>query len=260
MPEWSINKVCEYMSGVQKSQGDFILAVSGNAGIGKSTLVNQIVKRYTGLHFTKEFFERFNIYSRAELDKKLEELPKYSIFILDESINMLFKREWQNREQIKVIQKFNTYRNKCFIVFLLIPRFTDIDSGVRNSTRIKWWINCLSWGKAIIYQPDDNEFNFDPWNLKLNYKLILRKRRREDVPNYMANLYWDEMDKNDFDTYELVKQEKRAMAYNDNLVKNMSKKDIIIELLKINPDVSPSILSNILNTNRTYVHEIIAGI
>lgn len=258
MPEWSVREVVKTIEGVTKSKGDFIIAVSGNAGIGKSTLVNQIVKEKTGERFSAAFFEKYNFYSREELDKKLEELPNNSIFILDESINMMFKREWQNREQIKIIQKLNTYRNKGFIIFLLLPRFTDIDSAVRNSSRIKWWINCLSWGEAVIYQADDNEFNPDPWNLKINMKLLLRGRKRYNLPNYVANLYWQEMEKEAFELYEEIKGKKRKEAYKLDKEKSMTKRDVIKEILKINPDTPINSLAESLGTPKRYVYEILA--
>ena len=257
MTTWTPRKATEIIIQVQNSKNDFIIVISGFRGVGKSTLEMQITGNLTGQsYFTEEGFRKHNIYSRKELDKKLEELPDKSVLCIDEGINLLFKREFQNKDQNVIIKKFNTYRDKCFVIFLLIPNFWDLDSSIRNSTMVKWWIHCTGYGQGIIYQVEDNEWNPDPWNQKNNFIATRKGVKRYSLPNYVANIIWDELPEDTYGVYKTVKSEKRRLAYEKADAQKLSKKDIVKQILLTNPEASATVLASMLNTPDRYIYEI----
>lgn len=251
--KWAASKIKQ----VQDNQNDFIIVISGYRGVGKSTLMLQIADYLLEDNlFTMENLKRYNIYSRRELDKKLEEFPERSLLCVDEGINLLFKREFFNRQQNKIIKRFNTYRDKYFCIFLLLPNFWDLDVSVRNSAMIKWWIHCYRRGDAYIYQAEENEWNPDPWNQKLNFIAVRKGIKRYQTQNYLTNITWTKLKPNQFEKYKKVKALKRKLAYKTT-GDELSKKQIIKQLLIKNPKAKPDEIAKTVGTHKVYVYDII---
>ncbi|HEC72695.1 MAG TPA: hypothetical protein ENI36_03725 [Thermoplasmatales archaeon] len=257
MPSISTGWAAEKIKQVQDNENDFIIVISGYRGVGKSTLMLQIADHLIEDNlFTIENLKKHNIYSRDELDEKLENFPEKSVFCVDEGINLLFKREFFNRQQNKIIKRFNTYRDKYFCIFLLIPNFWDLDSSVRNSAMIKWWIHCYNRGNAYIYQPEENEWNPDPWNQKTNFMAVRKGVKRYQTPNYLTNIVWRKLTDKQMANYKKVKAFKRRLAYKDTAAE-MSKKQIIKQLLLKNERANPAEIARVIGTHKVYVYDII---
>ena len=255
MVTWTTKKAANYIRAVQQSKGDFIIVITGFRGVGKSTLLSRFIEEL-GIELNEENFKKYFIYSRKELDKKLEDFTEKSPLCIDEGINLLFKREFQNRDQNIIIKKFNTYRDRFYVIFLLIPNFWDLDSSIRNSTMIKWWIHCHKFGEGTIYQPEDNEWNPDPWNQKNNFLASRKGIRRWSLPNYIANITWNELPEEVYDKYKKIKNEKRKESYEENGKTPISKAELIKALYSINSDINVSSLSEMLGTDASYVHRL----
>jgi hypothetical protein len=199
---------------------DFIIVFSGFAGVGKSTANIILGKVYSPRGFS---YERNLIYSKKAL---LEMLSKeHGGFIgVDEAINVLFKREFFEHDQISILKDIDTYRSNHNVVSLLIPSFWDLDSKLLNSGRIKLWVYCKRWGEAIIMKPINKMFNKDPWNFELNQKLEA-KGMIYASPNYVDTMIWHELPKDEYAKYDEVRIRKRQEAVEERAVKdNLSSK------------------------------------
>ena len=217
---WGVRMVGQKIRDMQDSDNDIILVISGYRGVGKSTFALAVAHELIGdKYYTKQGFEKHNIYARHELDKKLEEFPPESVLVVDEAINLMFKREFQNRQQNLIIKKFNTYRNKKYCIMLLIPNYWDLDRSIRNSSMIKWWIHLSKRGRGYIYHTEDNEFNPDPWNQKDNMIRLRQGTKRYSLRNYVKDVSWPKLNGSVFAKYEEVKGVKRKASYEDEKIK-----------------------------------------
>lgn len=259
MVTWTVKRAVEEIKLVQQSKGDFIIVISGFRGVGKSTLQTRFIQEIIGESaLTEEGFKKYFIYSRKEFDKKLEEFEEKSPICVDEGINLLFKREFQNRDQNILIKKFNTYRDKYFVIFILLPFFWDLDSSVRNSSIIKWWIHCNKFGEGYIFQIEDNPFTDDPWNRKNNFFAWREKKVPVySLPNYVANIVWEELPEDTYNIYKKVKAEKRRDAYAEaDNKKIISKTDMIKQILINNKEVNVGLLSSMLDVSDVYIYKL----
>jgi len=255
-----VKKACDIIRNMQDDNNDFVIVISGYAGVGKSTLMMRLSEELKGPgYLCKKNFEKYHVYSRKEFEKKLDELPDRDILCADEAINMMFKREFQNRQQNQIIKKLNTYRNKCMVLFFLLPTFWHLDSGVRNSTRIKWWIHCYKKGEAWIFQHEENPFNPDLWNQKENFWLFRNQGGRNvfKSKNYVLTLTWKKVNVETFEAYEQVKGIKRKLAYLEKDKKKvLTKKEIIQGIVNTNPVVVKADIARLLKCTDNYVSRV----
>ena len=193
---------------------DYIAAVSGNAGVGKSTMVCQlgplVDKRFT--------FDHNNIYSQKELNEAIYEYPSKSFINVDEAINVLYKRDFAKGGQKKLLKDFDMIRDRNLCVFFLVPDFWDLDKKILNSGRIKIWIHVDQRGVAYIFKPDNNPFNPDKWNRDLNRKLLYdwSHVHPRKSPNFVEEIKFQPMAAEDYALYKEVKAKKRKAASKEN--------------------------------------------
>lgn len=257
MTTMGVQKLAEVIKRTQDNENDVPIAVSGARGIGKSTFVLQLNKQILGEdYFTYEGFDKHNIYGRQELITKLDNFPAKSVLDVDEAINTLFKREFQQNKQNIIIKMLNTYRDKCFLLELLIPHFWDLDSSVRNSMIIKFWIHIYKRGHGIIFTPEDNPFTIDPWNQKLNY-MLWKKGQIYNSPNYISNITWPDIDINIKTIYKKIKAQKRKSFDNEDKEPELTKKDIILAIKSINKSSREREIASVLGTDKSYVYQVI---
>ncbi len=162
----------------EKLDNDFdqVLAITGYEGFGKSTLGIQI-----GKGVDKNFDLEKNVAylpTSEQLQKKFNDLPSKSAFLVDEAIKVLYKMKSIDRVQVQLNEMFATERwqNKCTI--LLMPRFYDFNEFFRNH-RITLWAHIVKRGIAFLFEKDTtNMFNPDPWFIKDNFKTLLKFQDR----------------------------------------------------------------------------------
>jgi hypothetical protein len=185
---------------------DFIVVISGLAGIGKSTIMIQVGKAYT-----KSFsYEKNLVYSKQGLTDTISRL-KGGLIDVDEAVNVVFKREFFNHDQIGILKDLDTYRSNHNCISFLIPNFWDLDSKLLNSGRIKIWIWVKRWGEAYIMRPTNKQFSKDPWNFDLNVKLEA-KGMIHNSPNFLDKLIWKELPKDEYEIYDATRIRKREEA------------------------------------------------
>lgn len=201
------------MMAIQDSQHDVIIAISGERGVGKSTLMMQLARAYKRCPRGKAYdIEKYHIYSQEELIRKMEDFSPKEMICSDEAVTALFKRDFNKRKQIDIIKMFNTYRDKYYLFFLLLPNFMDLDIAIRNSLVIKFWIFCTKRGKAAVLTHLDNPIAKDPWNTK-QVMVFYDRDKLEKCRNFVCWLRWKDVPGAVYEKYQEVKARKRAEAH-----------------------------------------------
>lgn len=220
--------ISKYAKGLTKNKKDCVLCVSGMTGEGKSVFACDLAKEYD-----KRFeYERNLIYSRKELKEKIETFPP-SAFIIDEAINVLYKREWNKSAQKDLIKLLNICRSKGHLLIFVQPVFNDMDKDIRQE-RVRLWIYVLKRGVGIVFRPVRTlSGSVDPFKLDENNKLVKKFVNKMDSftgtlegsyrsENFLAFIRWDDMPEEEYLLYEKVKDEKK---YADEAETLLTQKD-----------------------------------
>jgi len=249
----SIKNFVKHIKFMQSSNNDVILGISGARGVGKSVLMMKMSEEFKGGLYD---MEKYHIYKRKELIDDLENFPDREMLCVDEAITSLFKREFQKKSQINIIKMFNMYRDKSFLIFLLIPHFWDFDSSIRNSLIIKYWIYCFQRGEAVVFHADKNPGTFDPFDRKWIYR-YWKSRQIHKAPNYVCNIRWSNVDEERYSLYKQIKARKRKLDNEDEKKEEIPITQIVKQMFKKNPNLNQAQLAKILNTSSAYVNKLI---
>lgn len=162
-----------------RNQYDYVIAITGYPGTGKSQLASIV-----GLLIDFEYEFDFNICfipTSKEVEQGYMKLPMYSILHVDEASRGLHKQRWYDKVQQTLNTLYDTERENHYIcTLLLMPRFQNFAENFRNF-RIKYWINILDRGIAIIYKRDEDKDAKDPWHIDESYKFKYKKWRGKKI-------------------------------------------------------------------------------
>lgn len=207
--------IARYGKELTKVKKDTIICITGYPGEGKSVLAREIAKK-SDRHYDDD---RNCIYDRDEFINKMETF-KPSTFILDEAINLLYKRDWNTTGQKELIKILNICRSKRHFNIFVQPAFTDLDKDIRKF-RLRMWIYVVTRGIGIVFIPTMSiAGEEDPWNLKENDQIIKKYVKRYGriigclegayrTRNFLAYIRWDNISKEEYDEYEIVKDKKK---------------------------------------------------
>lgn len=239
--------LAQFGKALTKNKKDLIFNITGYPGEGKSVLGIQIAKAYD-----RRFnFDRNLIYSRSELMEKIETFPP-SAFIIDEAINVLYKREWNKGGQKEMIKLLNICRSKGHMLIFIQPNFEDMDKDIRNK-RLRLWVDVIKRGVGVMWKPIKSlGGGTDPWNLDFNDKLVKTKVKKFGIvegyiegaaksQNFQNIVRWDNLTPEEYAQYERVKDEKKYAEEENTLLtekeaEKISRKKIfeILAILKEN--------------------------
>jgi hypothetical protein len=155
---------------------DYVAAVSGPEGVGKSAYACEIAMKIKGITTEEEklkFMEYNVIYdpSATEFHEKITTCKNYEVFVIDEAMSSLYKRNYGTGEQKKLNVLFSKIRKKNIIMFLCIPNFFDLDKYYREH-RIKTWFFVPIRGLVIAFKKSNSPFSEEKWEQKRNQKMI----------------------------------------------------------------------------------------
>lgn len=203
-----------YAKQLTKTNRDCPIIISGYAGEGKSVL---------GIHISKEFDKKYThdrnlIYSRDEFKEKINKL-RPSALIVDENMNVLYKRDWGTKSQKEIIKLLDICRFKRHMILMIQPTLVAVDTHVRD-TRVRLWIYVIKRGLAAVFRPLRQLSYDDPWRLKENDEVIKKWVKKlgevegriegcHRCENFLAFVRWDDIDKEEYIAYEDVKDKKK---------------------------------------------------
>lgn len=211
--QWSIAELIKNINGTLKIDKDFPLIIDGLTGSGKSTLA---------IHLSKKGYKNFDInehiiFSRKELIEKITLAEKGSYIILDEAINVLFKRDFMNRQQKFIIRLLDMCRDRNLCLILCVPNFWSIDKHILEG-RIRLRIHIAKTGFAFMWKPTSNPFTPDKWNRRYNEKISYNW---DNYPNarktkgFIGYLKFGDLCDKDKEKYLKVKAEKKEQVRKD---------------------------------------------
>jgi hypothetical protein len=96
--------------------------------------------------------------------------PKYSYYLIDEAVKVLYKLHWMDRLQQQLNEMYDLERKRNICTALCIPRFIDLNEHFRNY-RVKVWVQLIARGRAVVYIRDSDKDAKDPWHVAENYEM-----------------------------------------------------------------------------------------
>ncbi len=213
-----------------RDEYDYVIGITGYPGYGKSTIAAIIAML---IDYDYEFdFNICFIPTSKEIQDSYMKLPMYSVLHVDEASRGLHKQKWYEKVQQTLNTLFDTEREGHYLcTLLLMPRFQNFTENFRNF-RIKYWINVVERGLAIVYKRDEDKDAKDPWHIDENYKLKFKKWRSKkiyerDVPatvrmeqqtvNYWFYFQFPEIPKEIWKDYQDLKIGSRKISKENNL-------------------------------------------
>jgi hypothetical protein len=164
-----LKKFIEYSRERVRVNYDLVIAFAGiDPGVGKSTLAIM-----TGMGIDDSFDLEKNIAYIPRFDhieKQFKGFPKYSYFLIDEAIKVLYKLRWMDKLQQSLNEMYDLERKRNICTALCIPRFIDLNEHFRNY-RVKLWVQLVARGIAVVYARDTDPHTTDPWHIKENYEM-----------------------------------------------------------------------------------------
>jgi hypothetical protein len=179
---------------------DFQMMVSGGTGEGKSTLLIWLMILTQGINVEEwianpklafDFFMRHIIFRRSEAMDAIHnegDIPQFSQLNFDESVNLLFKRDFMKGRQKELLKLLDMARKRNLVCGWAVPSFWSLDSHFMNS-RVHMWLFVYERGKCHVYMPlKGKEFAYvqDPWMRRYNAGNYLGFRFTHS-PNYKGS-------------------------------------------------------------------------
>jgi len=170
---------CKKIRQDQRNEKDHVIAITGYPGLGKSQLASVLSIL---VDYDYEFHRNILfIPTSKSIKDKYYNLPMFSVMHIDEASRGLHKQKWYDKVQQTVNTLYDTEREGHYLcTFLVMPRFQNFTENFRNF-RIRYWINIVSRGLAIIYIRDEDKDAKDPWHIDENYKKKLKKWKGKHI-------------------------------------------------------------------------------
>ncbi len=161
---WSIKEIVEILKSRQANEFDGNIAVSGDRGNGKSTLINKIYYRFKGFNPWKH-----QVYDRESVIALLKN-EYFGQCWDDEAINSGYKRNFQEKGQQELIKILTAYRDNYNIFASAIPNFFSLDKDLRDLYFLHFHV--IERGIAVIHMPLQGRlYSQDRWDAKYNAKI-----------------------------------------------------------------------------------------
>jgi deoxyadenosine/deoxycytidine kinase len=160
--EWIRNRV--------RTDKDYIIAVVGEEGSGKSVLASHLA--YT---LDNDFeIEKNMVYSYEDARQAQYTLPKYSAIVWDEAIFQFFKRNAMTREGKEGVELLNVIRYRNQINIFVIPDLHELENYL-SVKRVRTVFECRedkygNNGIALLKQPYHDQYRYKTnWYTQLTF-------------------------------------------------------------------------------------------
>jgi hypothetical protein len=218
---WYVKDIVKILKARQNNEFDGNIAVSGDRGNGKSTLISQIFYKLK-IKFNPW---KHQVYNREDVIKLLS-TQKYGPCFDDEAINSGYKREFQNKGQQELIKILTAYRDNYNIFASAIPNFFSLDKDLRDLYFLH--LHIIERGLAVVHMPIQGRlYSPDKWdsgnNAKVEAKFVKRfikdpnyKPKYNKLSTFRGYLYFKDLTKKQKALYKKVKFQKRKESFEKN--------------------------------------------
>lgn len=195
---------------VTKKDRDFVMAIDGEEGSGKSVLTQQIAKTLD------PNFNLDNIcFTADQFIERLKNAPRYSCIVLDEAYNAASSRGSLTEVNRSMVAVATEMRQRNLFVIIVLPSFFDLDKYFalwRCKSLIHVYFNKEgNRGRYIIFPKTTKKY------LYLNGKKFYDYSKPKSP--YPACRFKDE-----YTVDEAEYREKKAMAFKRRVVSNLAKR------------------------------------
>lgn len=151
---------------VQEQDMDFLCAVSGFKGLGKTTFSVQAARRYLENFCNTKFNLTANMaYDNDEVMQKTLDLKEYHTLVCDEAVRFAMAEDWMQSESKDLKRMFAQIRTKHLVYFFNIPEFWWLDKKYREDMTT-CWVHIIKRGIAAVFFPDLTPGVIDRWHRK----------------------------------------------------------------------------------------------
>ncbi len=211
---WTIKEIKEILVARQENEFDGNIAVSGDRGNGKSTVINKLFHRFAAFSPWKH-----QVYEREDIVKLLK-TQQFSLCWDDEAINSGYKRDFHNKGQQELIKILTNYRDSYNVFASAIPNFFSLDKDLRDLYFLH--IHVIERGIAVVHMPLQGKlYSQDRWDAKYNAKVETNWSKRIQVdPNFRppyhklttfrGYLFFKDATEKQKKLYKEIKQKKRG--------------------------------------------------
>ena len=182
------NKNIDWIEAIKKrvrNDFDIVICVTGEEGIGKSTLAMQM-----GFLLDDKFDIKKNVCfvpTPENVKKQFGEIDRYGCLVIDEGTEVFYKLDWMTSFQKTLVKMFKRERKQNKIVIICLPAFMDLTKSMRND-RVKLWFHVFKRGLAGIFTKHPSQlFSDDPWMLSDNAKTFQKVFGRRKAPDVDPN-------------------------------------------------------------------------
>jgi len=164
--EWSLKELAGTIKNTQRVDKDYIIIIDGGTGSGKSTIgIKLAIVGCPWFDLKKDI-----IFSRDELIEKISTARPGSFILVDEAINILFKRDFATKKQKFIIKLLDMCRDRNLCLILCVPNFWSMDKHILEG-RVKLRMHIARTGLCFMWRPIGNPFTPDRWCRKYNEKV-----------------------------------------------------------------------------------------
>ena len=210
-----INEFAKIIHDILKTDRDVNIAVGGMTGVGKSTFMAQLQKKYSEIADVYWGFDRMT-WSRKELMKWIDgegenkegQLPEYSALLVDELFLLFYSRNWYERDQIDAISVFNMCRDRHLFIGGNVPNFWELDGAFRE--RMRFYIFIPRRGIAWVFEQEINPFVRDSWNVKENMHVFRRNKNPYKCKNFLMEISFPDFSPEEKEEYLKIRNLKRV--------------------------------------------------
>lgn len=230
---WNLNLLAKLIIATVNNRYDFLIAISGKTGVGKSTLVYNLFRRLQRCEDRPKGQYIFNpqrdiLYSQRDVLDAMNKKWKGLIFC-DEMIAVAFNRDFYLDDQKRIIKSINMNRDHCNVVAMAVPTFSTLDTQMKG--RIKLRIDVIRRGLAVVQTPIKSIYARDIWDTQNNEKIerewALKNTARpqyQRLTTFRGFLTFPDLSPKHREIYEQIKIDKRNQILREEEEKEKMKK------------------------------------
>jgi len=220
---WTLKRLSNMLDKKRANDFDAIVIIVGATGLGKTTLAVHLARK-------SKYGQKFNawtdlVYQPKEVIASLEKWN--SISIVDETINVGFRRDWQKIYQKNIIKQLNMNRDHRNLVIFCISDLNEIDPKILKMCRLMLVV--VSRGTAVVLMKNESVYSADKWDIQVNQKIereCLNKNKQIDYSKfttYRGIVRFKKLPPTIEKKVKQVKTEKRNIIYKEDFAKEEKK-------------------------------------